>query len=90
MAEVLGFLSPAPGKLIVDATVGTGGHAAALLSHGARVIGVDQDPEALAVARERLSSYGDQVRLIHGNFRDLPALLAPLSLSRVDGVLFDL
>jgi len=88
--EVLSFLGPAPGKLFVDATVGTGGHSEALLSRGAHVIGVDQDPEALGIGRERLRAYGDRVRLIHGNFRDLPALLAPLSLPQVDGILFDL
>ncbi len=88
VTEVLGFLAPAPGKLIVDATVGTGGHAEALLFHGAHVIAVDQDPQALELARERLKALGDKIRFLHGNFRDLSALLAPLS--QVDGVLFDL
>ena len=88
--EVLHFLDPAPGKLFVDATVGTGGHAAALLSRGARVIGIDQDPQALELARERVHPFGDRVQLLQGNFRALPALVAPLSLPRVDGVLFDL
>lgn len=90
VAEVLGFLAPAPGKLIVDATVGTGGHTEALLSHGARVIAVDQDSQSLELAQERLKAFGDGVRFLHGNFCDLPALLGPLSLSQVDGVLFDL
>jgi len=88
--EVRGFLAPGPGKVIVDATVGTGGHAATFLACGAQVIGVDQDPEALELARDRLDPFSDRVRLLRGNFRDLSALLAPLSLSRVDGVLLDL
>jgi 16S rRNA (cytosine1402-N4)-methyltransferase len=88
--EVRGFLSPAPGKVIVDATVGAGGHAAALLACGAQVIGVDQDPQALDLARDRLAPFSDRVRLFRGNFRDLPALLSPLALPKLDGVLFDL
>ncbi|MBC7220512.1 16S rRNA (cytosine(1402)-N(4))-methyltransferase RsmH [Candidatus Bipolaricaulota bacterium] len=90
VAEVLHFLDPAPGKLFVDATVGTGGHAQALLSRGARVIGIDQDPLALERARTRLAPFSGQVQLLHGNFRDLPDLLLPLSPPRVDGILFDL
>ncbi|MBC7170583.1 16S rRNA (cytosine(1402)-N(4))-methyltransferase RsmH [Candidatus Bipolaricaulota bacterium] len=86
--EVLHFLDPAPGKLFVDATVGTGGHAQALLSRGARVIGIDQDSLALERARTRLAPFSGQVQLLHGNFRDLSGLLLPPP--RVDGVLFDL
>ncbi|MGD9841172.1 MAG: 16S rRNA (cytosine(1402)-N(4))-methyltransferase RsmH [Candidatus Bipolaricaulis sp.] len=88
VAEVVGFLAPAPEALIVDATVGTGGHAEALLARGATVIGIDQDPAALDRARERLRPYTDRVQLLPGNFRDLPALVPPVP--RVDGVLFDL
>lgn len=90
VADVVRLLAPRSGKSIVDATVGTGGHAEALLSHGAHVVGVDQDPWALERARDRLRLYADRVQLLRGNFRDLPALLAPLALTRVDGVLFDL
>ena len=88
--EVLRFLEPGPGKLIVDATVGTGGHAAAILAEGAHVIGIDRDPLALEVARERLSRFGERVRLVHGNFRDLEGILRGLGIEEVDGVLFDL
>ena len=90
VAEVRGFLHPRPGKLIVDATVGTGGHAEDFLRHGAAVVGIDRDPHALALARDRLAGFGERVRLVHGNFRDLPGLLSSLGLGRVDGVLFDL
>ncbi|QAA76975.1 MAG: 16S rRNA (cytosine(1402)-N(4))-methyltransferase [Candidatus Bipolaricaulis sibiricus] len=88
--EVVGFLDPGPGKRYVDATVGAGGHTAALLARGAFVVGVDQDPYALALARERLSPFGDRVTLVRGNFRDLRALLAPLGLPALDGILLDL
>ena len=90
VAEVLRFLAPGPGKLIVDATVGTGGHAEAVLERGAALIGIDRDPLALQLARERLSRFGDRVRLVRGNFRELGEIVAGLGLGKVDGVLFDL
>jgi 16S rRNA (cytosine1402-N4)-methyltransferase len=90
LGEVLAFLAPAPGKVIVDATVGTGGHAEALLQRGATVVGIDQDPQSLAIAQERLRAFGDRFRPIRGNFRRLRQILGDLGLARVDGVLFDL
>lgn len=70
--EVVRYLEPGRGGLYFDGTVGGGGHSAAILEAGAaaRVIGVDRDPEALEVARERLAAYGDRVRLVRGNFAD--------------------
>ena len=88
--EVLRFLAPGPGKAIVDATVGTGGHAEAILERGAELIGIDRDPLALEVARERLSRFGDRCRLIQGNFRDLYEILRNQGIEEADGVLFDL
>ena len=90
VAEVLGVLSPTPGKLICDATCGTGGHAEAILSRGATLVGLDKDPQALELARGRLARFGDRVRLIHTDFRDLRAVLAEAGIRRLDGVLFDL
>ncbi len=90
LKEVLGFLSPGPGKLIVDATVGTGGHAEAFLAQGARVIGIDQDPESLALAGDRLRAYGEKFQSVRGNFRKLRGILGELGITKVDGVLFDL
>lgn len=90
LKEVLGFLSPQPGKLIVDATVGTGGHAEALLAQGAKVIGIDQDPESLALARDRLKDFGEKFQPVRGNFRKLQEILGELGITKVDGVLFDL
>lgn len=90
VAEVLRFLEPGPGKTIVDATVGTGGHAEAILEHGADLVGIDRDPYALEIARERLLRFGKRVRLVQGDFRDLEGILAGLGVGMVDGVLFDL
>src|SRR5262245_20344691 len=90
-AEVLEFLAPASGQVFVDATVGAGGHArliAERLGPSGRLIGLDQDPAMLELARLRLE--GLPVTLLHANFDQLPAALAKLGVSTVDGVLADL
>ncbi|HYN94179.1 MAG TPA: 16S rRNA (cytosine(1402)-N(4))-methyltransferase RsmH [Pilimelia sp.] len=76
----------------VDATVGLGGHAAAVLAAqpDAVLVGLDRDTEALAHARARLAPYADRVHLVHAVYDELPAVLARLGHSRVDGILFDL
>lgn len=88
--EVLRFLKPGPGKTLVDATVGTGGHAEAILTEGADLIGIDRDPFALEVARKRLSRFGGRCHLVQGDFRHLEEILRKHGLKGVDGVLFDL
>ena len=91
--EVVAALGPRPDGLYLDCTVGGGGHAAAILDAAgppSRLVGVDRDPEAIAVARAALERFGDRVRLIHGDFRELPRLLSPLHLGRFDGILCDL
>src|SRR5688572_12690931 len=91
VAEVLGHLSPSRGGLFVDCTVGLGGHTRALLDAGAsRVIGIDRDAAALAIARESLSAYGDRVELAHADYRSLTQLLDTRGVSRVAGLLADL
>jgi len=90
LREVLRFLEPKEGKVIVDATVGTGGHAEALLSRGATVVGIDQDPESLALAQDRLREFGERFLPVRANFRRLRQILESLGLERVDGILFDL
>lgn len=88
--ETLAFLHPGPG-LFLDATLGDGGHAEALLlaSDRLRLLGSDRDPAALTFARERLAPFGDRVSLAHGTFRDLPAAHAALGGERFAGALFD-
>lgn len=88
--EVTGLLLTDPEGNYLDATIGLGGHSEDLLraSEGrARVTGVDRDPKALEKAGERLSAYGDRVRLIHGNFRDVESLVGG---ELFDGILIDL
>lgn len=78
--EVVHYLNPQTGDTILDATVGTGGHAEALLRHvggSARLIGIDLDPLALDRARERLRSFRNQVLLTKGNFIDAPTIVGP-------------
>ena len=83
--EVIEALQPAPGKLILDATLGGAGHTRLLLQAGASVIGIDQDPFALERAR---AMQLPNLEVLEGNFRDLDALLGPDR--AVDGVLMDL
>jgi 16S rRNA (cytosine1402-N4)-methyltransferase len=86
--EAVALLAAAPGKVILDGTLGGGGHALALLEAGARVVGIDQDPAALDAARGRLQ--GRDVVIAHGNFRDARAVLDSLGVGEVDGALVDL
>ena len=89
--EVLEHLAPSRGGVFVDGTVGLGGHARAVLEAGAsQLLGVDRDPAAVELARERLREFGDRVRVVHGDYRQLPAILDREGLSTVDGILLDL
>jgi 16S rRNA (cytosine1402-N4)-methyltransferase len=93
VAQCLELLDAAPGHLVVDATLGDGGHAEAILERSApdgRLIGLDRDPDALAIAGARLGRFGARVTLEHASFRELGAVLARLAVRSVDGVLFDL
>src|SRR5689334_6665525 len=91
LRETLEFLRRGPG-LYLDATLGDGGHAGALLDAepGARLLGSDRDPGSLAFARRRLERFGARVTFAHGTFRDLPAAAAALGGERFRGALFDL
>ena len=89
--EVLWALDPAPGRLIVDGTVGGGGHSAAILAKGAKIIGLDQDGGAIGYCIQHLVGYdADSVRLERANFRDIGLVLDDLNIPTVDGVLLDL
>ena len=84
------LLRPRPGAVIVDATLGLGGHAEALLDAGATVVGLDRDPAALAATSARLAAHGNRLRAVHASFADLAEVAAGLGLGAVDGVLYDL
>jgi len=89
--EVLAALHPERGGVFVDCTVGLGGHARALLSAGAtRLVGIDRDPAALALAGEALAEFGGRVELVHGDYRDAPRLLDARGLEAIDGAVADL
>jgi len=90
-AEVLSLLQPARGGLFVDCTVGLGGHARAILEAGAsRLIGLDRDRAALALAQTTLAPFADRVELVHADYRGLDEVLAIRQIAQADGVLADL
>ncbi|TFG37385.1 MAG: 16S rRNA (cytosine(1402)-N(4))-methyltransferase, partial [Candidatus Aminicenantes bacterium] len=90
--SVVELLAPAAPGLVIDATVGLGGHAEALLraEPGFRLVGLDRDPAALARAGERLRGYEDRVRLVESAFDQLPAVLDRLQLEPPVAILADL
>jgi 16S rRNA (cytosine1402-N4)-methyltransferase len=91
--EVLHYLAPEPGKLYVDATLGAGGHSQALLERIqpiGRLIGIDQDSNALELASRRLSPFGNQFQAIQGNFSHLSELLPANNKPITGGILADI
>lgn len=96
--RVVALLAPAlqrPGAILVDATVGLGGHSGALLRNcpQARLVGIDRDPGALAIAGARLADVAERTTLVHAVYDQIPQVLADLGLaelSSVHGVLLDL
>jgi 16S rRNA (cytosine1402-N4)-methyltransferase len=93
--RVVALLQPAldhAGAVLVDATLGLGGHSEAVLTRCelTRVVGIDRDPEALGLAADRLAPFGDRFRGVHATYDEIPDVLADLGLDHADGVLFDL
>lgn len=93
--RIIALLAPAaagPNAVVVDGTLGMGGHSEALLEAcpGARVIGIDRDTEALALAGERLARFGDRFRGVRAVFDELDTVLDAIGVDRIDGALFDL
>jgi 16S rRNA (cytosine1402-N4)-methyltransferase len=91
--EALAWLDPKPGGRYCDATLGLGGHARAVLERSApdgRLVGIDRDPSALALARAELESFGDRVTLVHARFSQARDVLERLGMIPVDGFLVDL
>lgn len=91
--EVLAGLHIQPGSTIIDGTLGAGGHAAAMLAEagpGGRLLGIDRDEQALALAGERLAAFGEQVRLVHAGFDEMAAQAEEAGLAGADAILLDL
>jgi 16S rRNA (cytosine1402-N4)-methyltransferase len=86
LAECLQYLSPKKNEIFIDATLGMGGHTEAILQKKAQVIGIDQDSEAIELAKVRLASFGDNFRVIKANFSEVKEVTD----EKVNGILADL
>lgn len=89
-AEISQWMAASDGKFIIDGTLGGGGHSELFLKAGARVLGVDRDPEALAHARARLACYGDRFSTWEGNFSRIIEIPEIQRGEQADGLLMDL
>src|SRR3954466_10423382 len=90
VSESVELLAPRAGSVVVDGTCGGGGHTAEILRTGADVVALDQDPDAIDFAREKLSDYGSRVSLVQANFREGGRVLDELGIVGVGGALLDL
>jgi len=93
--RVIALLAPAlnePGAVLVDATLGLGGHAEHALTvfPELHLVGLDRDPEALRLSQDRLAPFAERITLVHAVYDELPDVLARLGMSSVQGILFDL
>ena len=90
--EVIKGLELEDGDVVLDMTLGAGGHSKAILETGKNIelIGIDQDISAIAIAEEKLSPWKDKVKIISGNFKDAEKLLAEIGVTKVSKILFDL
>ena len=93
LETVCDILRPAPGRCYLDGTVGAGGHAERILALSqpdGKLIGIDRDPRALAIAARKLEAFGERVILVHANFTDAADVLAAHRMHKVHGVVLDL
>jgi 16S rRNA (cytosine1402-N4)-methyltransferase len=91
--EVFQYLIVKEAGLIVDGTLGNGGHTEFILQNtgpGMKVIGIDRDADALQRSKKRLAPFGDRVKFAHGNYSDIQNLLKKLNVDKIDGLLLDL
>src|SRR4030042_4800646 len=89
LSETLRALAVQPGGRYIDCTLGGGGHAAAILDHsspGGQLLGIDADPEAIKIAKERLEAYRDSVLIVNDNFVNLQAICFKHDFQPVNGI----
>ena len=93
LREVIDYLDPKPGQIIVDATLGTGGHSLEILKRitpRGRLIGIDRDEDSLAICRKRFSEFSGSCDFVQANFVDLDQVLEKLGIDKINGIVFDL
>ena len=88
--EAVRLLNPRAGRLMVDGTLGGGGHAEAMLETGATVLGIDRDRHAIESAGQRLLRFGDRFSSMQASFSEVETIIADRGMGRVDGILVDL
>ena len=90
--ETIKVLDPQPDGVFIDATLGLGGHTEAILetAENSRVVGIDQDLKAIAIATERLARFGERVQIVHANFAGIKQVAADMGITAADGVIADL
>ena len=91
--EVVEWIHGKDGGIYVDATIGSGGHAVALLETYPRIsllVGIDQDAQAVAIAKKNLAAFHKRATVVHGNFTTLKNILGTLHIAHIDGIIFDL
>ncbi len=91
--EVLQYLSPVEGGYYLDGTLGLGGHSEAIFEHSsgkAHVLGLDRDPDALALAAHRLAPHGDRMQIRHACYSEFAGVMAELGWNALDGALLDI
>ncbi|OGD93164.1 16S rRNA (cytosine(1402)-N(4))-methyltransferase [Candidatus Curtissbacteria bacterium RIFCSPHIGHO2_01_FULL_41_44] len=89
LQEVIDFLNPAPGDLFIDATVGGAGHTHEILKRGARVLGIDRDPEAIEHIKNQFK-IRENLHLVRGNFTSIGQIARENGFNQINGIIFDL
>nr|WP_027870206.1 16S rRNA (cytosine(1402)-N(4))-methyltransferase RsmH [[Eubacterium] cellulosolvens] len=93
LTETIDYLAIRPDGIYVDGTLGGGGHSLEIcrkLTDGGRLIGIDQDEDAIRAAQARLAEYKDRVTILRGNYRNMVQMLSEIGVTSVDGILLDL